>query len=278
MSKQLSDLFVVYRPKEIKSKKDSKNIYLPEGVYDWQNFLNNVERIQKSKFGQTTSDNNVERIEEAPFIFDWDNVLSQEYNDLWGFQPKTLGSDYLGVMTFTRDDTGLHATTINYNGPLNVKEVIKARNEAPGAYNQYKLAIEEYKKNNPGELSQEDWDMLEGIAGIESHYNINSESSAGALGWFQIMPSNIQNLGIDVQQFKQDPNLQIKTAINLYKYNKRQLAKFKDNLKSSGLTPFQATYMYWWGPKATEQYLINGKSSISDTDKNDIISILKKAS
>ena len=35
MSKQLSDLFVVYRPKEIESKKEPTNVYLPNGAYDW---------------------------------------------------------------------------------------------------------------------------------------------------------------------------------------------------------------------------------------------------
>lgn len=276
MSKKLSDLFVVYRPKEIKSEKVSKEVYLPEGVYNWQNFLDNIERVQKSKFGQETPETKVEVVEETPFIFDWNTVPIQEYNDLWGFQPEYTGESYLGAMQVTTDDNGQSMTQVT--SPLEVARVKKARLDSPANYKTFKLLMQRYKNNYSGDLTQEDWDMLEGIAGIESDYDITKESSSGALGWFQIMPSNIEHYGVNIEDFKKDPNLQFQVAIKLYKNNKRQLANYLNLIKAKKLTPFQATYMYWWGPEATKTYLKSNYSSIQDSDNNDIFSIMKKAS
>ena len=276
MSKKLSDLFVVYRPKEIKPEKVSKEIYLPEGVYNWQNFLDNIERVQKSKFGQETPETKVEVIEETPFVFDWNTVPIQEYNDLWGFQPETLSSDYPGEMEVIKDDNGQHMRLVT--NPLEIDRVVKARKNP--SYKLFKHKFDNYKKNHNSELSDKDWDILEAIAGIESEYrNIPNAYGSGAYGYFQIMPATAKDFYKgSFEDVKNNPDLQIEIAVKNYKYLQRRLRDSAQYLESSRLTPLQVMYGMWWRPGSLESYLKDGGDNFKSTDKNDIISILKKAS
>lgn len=267
----LSDLFVVYRPEISKEQP----VTLPEPNHEWNDFLRHIERVEKAKFNQDIPETSVEVVEDTPYVFDWNQLPTEEYNNLWGIQPEHTGDDYLGAMQVVVDDNGQHMSLVT--NPLEIDRVAKARKNP--SYKLFKHKFDNYRKKHDSELSAKDWDILEAIAGIESEYrNVPNAYGSGAYGYFQIMPATAKDFYKgSFEDVKNNTDLQIDIAVKNYKYLQRRLRNSEQYLESSGLTPLQVMYGMWWRPKSMENYLKDGKDSYKGEDKNDIISIIKKA-
>lgn len=81
---------------------------------------------------------------------------------------------------------------------------------------QYERAWDEYLKNNPEHAEYRD--ILTRLAEIETRFrNIQNEAGADSYGYFQINKINLP--GVDYQEFLNDPQAQIRKAIEVLQYN-----------------------------------------------------------
>lgn len=253
----LSDLFAVYNSEAYKEYYDEPEIYLPEPEYKWEQFLNNIRRAQNTAWSRPIDENS----DQEPF--DWNSIEHDNHNQLWGFSPT--------ITTFT--------VKRGVENPFDNAIVSEAR--TTDDYYEFKTIFDEYKQNHPNSgLSDKDWDILEGIAGIESTYrNIQNQGGSSAWGYFQFMPDTANHYQEGAyEDMKSDPELQIELAVKHYKYLKNRLRNSSQYLEKSNLTPFQIMYGMWWRPGSVENYLRTGFDDFSDTDKNNLQKILKKAS
>lgn len=264
--KQLSDLFVVYQPSTIETKeKEKKDVNVSSPLYTWNDFLRNVERAQSTT--QSISDEEPDQFEFEEYPdFEWSSFEIPDYNELWGFSQSSPGTTY----TIAR----------GVENPFDNKIVSSAR--GTDDYYSFKTKFDEYKLNHPDSgLTDRDWDLLEAIAGIESNYrNIQNQGGSSAWGYFQIMPGTANGYQQGAYEaMKTNPELQMDVAVRNYKYCQNLLRRNSQYLEKSNLTPLQIMYGMWWNPNIMLKYLQTGKlDSFSDSDKNDLESILKKAS
>lgn len=266
--KQLSDLFVVYQPiKEDKNEKKQLGIPVSNPMYSWDDFLRNIERAQIAtkviSKGEDPEGENPEDSEEQS-NFDWSSLIPPEYNQLWGF------SNQITMYPIAR----------GVENPFD-NEIVKSARTTDNYYD-FKVKFDEYKQthSNSG-LTDKDWDLLEAIAGIESNYrNIQNKGGSSAWGYFQIMPNTANGYQQGAYEaMKINPELQMDIAVKNYKYCQNLLRRNSQYLEKSNLTPLQVIYGMWWNPDIMLKYLQTGKlDSFSDSDKNDLKSILKKAS
>ena len=123
--------------------------------------------------------------------------------------------------------------------------------------------------------------ILTNIAEMESKFNSNAANPrSSARGWFQFIDSTRRQLGNtqSQQDFMKDTQSQINLAINLYKKNNAELARYKDKIAKFGLTPKQIAYGMWWRPTSMINYLRTGSDNYQTSDGMTLSKILKKAS
>lgn len=262
--KQLSDLFVVYQP-SLEKKEEEKEVNVSTPTYNWNDFLRNIERAQTATKPTYENDDFEEEKSDEQSDFDWNSIIPQEYSQLWGF---------------SSNQSTLYPVSRGVKNPFDNIIVSKARNT--DAYYDFKTKFDEYKQthSNSG-LTNKDWDILEAIAGIESSYhNIQNQGGSSAWGYFQIMPDTANGYQQGAYEtMKTNPELQMDLAVKNYKYCQNLLRRNSQYLEKSNLTPLQVMYGMWWNPSIMLKYLQTGKlDSFSDSDKNDLKSILKKAS
>lgn len=265
--KQLSDLFVVYQPSLEKKEEEKKEVNVSTPAYNWNDFLRNIERAQSTTQSVSEGDGETDyfEFEEQP-NFDWNSFEIPDYNELWGFSQSNPGTTY----TIAR----------GVENPFDNKIVSSVR--GTDDYYSFKTKFDKYKLNHPNSgLTDKDWDILEAIAGIESAYrNIQNLGGSSAWGYFQFMPKTANGYQQGAYEtMKTNPELQMDLAVKNYKYCQNLLRRNSQYLEKSNLTPLQVMYGMWWNPDIMLKYLQTGKlDSFSDSDKNDLKSILKKAS
>lgn len=122
--------------------------------------------------------------------------------------------------------------------------------------------------------------ILTNIAEMESRFNSKAANpGSSARGWFQFIDSTRRQLGNTQsrQDFMNDTQSQINLAVNLYNKNKTELARYKDKIARSGLTPTQVAYGMWWRPASMINYLRTGTDNYQTSDGMTLSKILKKA-
>ena len=262
--KQLSDLFVVYQPSLEKKEEEKKEVNVSTPAYNWNDFLRNIERAQTATKSTYEFEDFEGEDSEKQSDFDWSSLAPPEYNQLWGFSNQVT----------------MYPIARGVENPFDNEIVKSAR--GTDTYYDFKVKFDKYKQTHPNSgLSDKDWDLLEAIAGIESSYrNIPNEGGSSAWGYFQFMPKTANGYQQGAYEtMKTNPELQMDLAVKNYKYCQNLLRRNSQYLEKSNLTPLQVMYGMWWNPDIMLKYLQTGKlDSFSDSDKNDLKSILKKAS
>lgn len=283
---ELKDLFVIYNPKIPKDEP----VVLPVSN-KWDDFLRNVNRVEKLKIESKIEEPEIEKTyiwpEYNESIRDWnESIQSNQIGNLDSEEDFVTGQDYLDQLPgFLRIENGdgmqFGINPIMVNNPLNNQNVIEASRNSN--YAMFKQQFEAYKNSHKDNgLTQKDWDLLEGIVGLESTYDLNADNKLTgenrALGYFQFLPNTLSDYySGNFEDLLDNPELQFDIAVKHYKYLKNRLKRSTPYLNSSGLTPFQIMYGMWWRPSSLEEYLRHGTSNFTDGHKNDIISILEKA-
>ena len=253
--KELKDLFVIYSP----TKHTQKTQIKPDSLSFWDN-INRAQSVKKPE---------VKKEVEKPLVMKPDENDQYDYNQIWN----NIG---LNNTIYYQDETGLHRKDVF---PFDNEIVSKARKS--DAYRKFISLYNQYKENNQNSgLTSKDWDLLEAIAGIESTYrNVQNQGGSSAWGYFQFMPTTANGYREGAYEaMKTNPNMQFDLAVKHYKYLKNRLKNSSEYLNKSNLTPLQIMYGMWWRPASMENYLRTGFDKFSDTDKNDLESVLKKAS
>ena len=122
--------------------------------------------------------------------------------------------------------------------------------------------------------------ILTNIAEMESRFNSKAANpGSSARGWFQFIDGTRKQLGNTQsrQDFMNDTQGQINLAVNLYNKNNAELARYKDKISKSGLTPTQVAYGMWWRPTSMINYLRTGTDNYQTSDGMTLSKILKKA-
>ena len=109
--------------------------------------------------------------------------------------------------------------------------------------------------------------ILTNIAEMESRFNSKAANpGSSARGWFQFIDGTRKQLGNTQsrQDFMNDTQGQINLAVNLYNKNNAELARYKDKISKSGLTPTQVAYGMWC---TSPPRLINSRTVILADNK-----------
>jgi hypothetical protein len=105
--------------------------------------------------------------------------------------------------------------------------------------------------------------MFMALVDHESGWNPKAISSAGARGLGQVMPANLQRLGIDQAAYDKDPALQLNQAAFFY----------KDAIRQAKGDPILGLAYYNASPKAVNRFL-DGKSGLPTETANYVPTVL----
>lgn len=147
------------------------------------------------------------------------------------------------------------------------------------AYDKFVSDFDNYLKLNSQHAG--DRDILTSIAALESAYKpAVSNKHSGALGYFQFLDSTRRVYNNSTrEQFVNDTNQQFDAAVKHYRNIKRQLNKYQNEIKKSGLTDLQVAYGMWWRPASMIKYLKTGKDDyVNKSDGMTLEKILQRAS
>ena len=147
------------------------------------------------------------------------------------------------------------------------------------AYDKFVSDFDNYLKLNSQYAG--DRDILTSIAALESAYKPTvSNKHSSALGYFQFLDSTRRDYNNSTrEQFANDTNQQFDAAVKHYGNIKRQLNKYQDEIKKSGLTDLQVAYGMWWRPASMIKYLKTGKDDyVNQSDGMTLEKILQRAS
>lgn len=147
------------------------------------------------------------------------------------------------------------------------------------AYDKFVSDFDNYLKLNSQHIG--DRDILTSIAALESAYKPTvSNKHSSALGYFQFLDSTRRDYNNSTrEQFANDTNQQFDAAVRHYANIKRQLSKYQNEIKKSGLTDLQVAYGMWWRPASMIKYLKTGKDDyVNQSDGMTLEKILQRAS
>ena len=147
------------------------------------------------------------------------------------------------------------------------------------AYDKFVSDFDTYLKNNSQYAA--DRDILTSIAALESGYKPSvSNKNSGALGYFQFLDSTRSDYNNSTrEQFANDTNQQFDAATRHYANIKRQLSRYQNEIKNSGLNDLQVAYGMWWRPGSMINYLRTGKDDyVNKSDGMTLEKILQRAS
>lgn len=146
------------------------------------------------------------------------------------------------------------------------------------AYDKFVSDFDTYLKTNSQYAA--DRDVLTSIAALESGYKPSaSNTHSGALGYFQFLDSTRRDYnGSTREQFANNTDQQFDAAVKHYENIKKQLGKYQNEIKNSGLTDLQVAYGMWWRPASMINYLKTGKDDyVNKSDGMTLEKILQRA-
>lgn len=146
------------------------------------------------------------------------------------------------------------------------------------AYDKFVSDFDTYLKTNSQYAA--DRDVLTSIAALESGYKPSvSNKHSGALGYFQFLDSTRSEYNNSTrEQFANDTNQQFDAAARHYANIKRQLSRYQNEIKNSGLSDLQVAYGMWWRPGSMLNYLRTGKDDyVNKSDGMTLEKILQRA-
>lgn len=163
----------------------------------------------------------------------------------------------------------------NYSlGKIRIKNI---QNKNPENYSNFKKQLNKFMNKNPQYEEYES--LLTDIAALESGYNQYAKNKySSALGYFQFLNGTRKDYtNVNNETFKNDCNLQFKTAIEHLKKLESQLKGYEDLIKESRLTKLQIMYGMWWRPGSMKNYLKTGSDSFETEDGMNIVKIINRA-
>ena len=146
------------------------------------------------------------------------------------------------------------------------------------AYDKFVSDFDTYLKTNSQYTA--DRDILTSIAALESGYKPSvSNKHSNALGYFQFLDSTRSAYNNSTrEQFASDTNQQFEAAVKHYANIKKQLSRYQNEIKNSGLSDLQVAYGMWWRPGSMLNYLKTGKDDyVNKSDGMTLEKILQRA-
>lgn len=199
-----------------------------------------------------------------------ENPITEEVIQDNGWQ----GWTYSGNTTPTSTPTSTSSSTPTQR--TNTVRAIQTGNKS--AYDKFVKEFDAYLEANPH--NKDTRDVLTAIAALESRYSPKAANKhSNALGYFQFLDSTRAAYNKSSrEEFANDPNQQFDTAIQHYRMLQKQLSKYQDQIKNSGLSDLQVAYGMWWRPGSMLNHLRTGKDTyVNKSDGMTLEKILNRA-
>ena len=197
----------------------------------------------------------------------------------WSYSGDATASTPTNKPTNSQTPANKHAkSTVTYTTIPRTNTIRAIQTANKDAYNKFVRDFDKYLQLNQQYAG--DKDVLTSIAALESGYKPSiSNKHSGALGYFQFLDSTRTAYNKSTrEQFANDTNQQFDAAVQHYNAIKKQLSKYQNEIKNSGLTDLQVAYGMWWRPGSMLNYLKTGKDGyVNKSDGMTLEKILQRA-